>query len=80
MNIEECLKVDSKELFNEAVIKSKESMKELNPYVTIINEYKHINSDSLVNGVTYALKDNFSTKGILTTGSSNIFTFFHSKF
>ena len=28
--------------------------------------------DTLITGIPYALKDNFSTSGILTTGSSNI--------
>lgn len=77
MNIEECLEkmknnVSSEDLFKDAVYKSKSVMEELNPYVTIMDKYEHILSDSLINGVPYALKDNFSTKGILTTGSSNI--------
>lgn len=77
MNIEECLEkmknnISSEDLFKDAVYKSKSVMEELNPYVTIMDKYEHILSDSLINGVPYALKDNFSTKGILTTGSSNI--------
>lgn len=77
MNIEECLEkmknnVSSEDLFKDAIYKLKSVMEELNPYVTIMDKYEHILSDSLINGVPYALKDNFSTKGILTTGSSNI--------
>ncbi len=77
MNIEECLEkmknnISSEDLFKDAVYESKKVMDELNPYVTIMNDYDRVESDSLINGVVYALKDNFSTKGILTTGSSNI--------
>ena len=43
-----------------------------NSFVTIVDKFKHKNRDSLINGVPYALKDNFSTSGILTTASSNI--------
>ncbi len=62
----------SEDLWLEDVNKSKEVMDKLNPYVTIMDEYIHIDSDSKLNGIPYSLKDNFSTKGILTTGSSNI--------
>ena len=31
-----------------------------------------MNCDSILKGIPYGLKDNISTKGILTTGSSNI--------
>lgn len=64
--------VSSEELFLEAKNMSKESQERYNPYVTILEDYNHINSDSLIDGIPYALKDNFSTSGILTTASSNI--------
>ena len=35
-------------------------------------KYEKQDSDSLISGIPYALKDNVSTKGILTTASSNI--------
>lgn len=46
--------------------------KDVNAFVTILDKEEHTESVSPLNGVVYALKDNFSTKGILTTGSSNI--------
>lgn len=44
-----------------------------NPFVTILNDTKQIvdNKNSLLNGIPYAIKDNLSTKDILSTGSSN---------
>lgn len=60
------------DLFNDAVYNAKNIESEYNPFVTIMDKYEHIESDSLLNNIPYALKDNFSTKGILTTGSSNI--------
>ena len=65
-------KVTSLELFNESVEAAKKSQKEFNPFVTIIDKYEEVKSDSLISGIPYALKDNISTKGILTTASSNI--------
>jgi aspartyl-tRNA(Asn)/glutamyl-tRNA(Gln) amidotransferase subunit A len=43
----------------------------LNAFVTITNEKGKENKNSLLNNVPYAAKDLFSTKDILTTGSSN---------
>ncbi len=60
------------ELFEEAQALAKESQEELNSFVTIMEKMEHTPSSSILNGIPYALKDNFSTKGILTTGSSNI--------
>ena len=65
-------KVTSKELFDESVRKAKEYQGEYNSFVTIMENYEEIKSNSLISGIPYALKDNVSTKGILTTGSSNI--------
>ena len=64
--------VTSEELFNESVKLAKESMEEYNPFVTILDSYERTDSDSMLSGIPYALKDNISTKGILTTASSNI--------
>ncbi len=64
--------VTSEELFNESVSKAKKYQDKFNSFVTIIDEYNHTDSTSIIDGIPYALKDNFSTKGILTTGSSNI--------
>ena len=65
-------KVTSEELFNESVKKAKEYQEKFNSFVTILDEFKKEDSDSILDGITYALKDNFSTKGILSTASSNI--------
>jgi len=59
-------------LFNESVNLAKKYQKEYNSFVTILDTYKHKDSDSLLSGIPYAMKDNISTKGILTTASSNI--------
>ena len=60
------------ELFERSNELAKKSQEEYNPFVTIIDEYKHVGGDSLIDNIPYALKDNISTKGILTTASSNI--------
>jgi len=64
--------VSGLELFNESVKLAKESQSVYNPFVTIIDNYEKVDSNSMINGIPYALKDNISTKGILTTASSNI--------
>ncbi len=64
--------LDSETLFNESIEAAKMSQKEYNPFVTIMDKFEKTDSDSLLSGIPYALKDNISTKGILTTASSNI--------
>ena len=59
-------------LFNESIDEARKCQDEFNPFVTIIDKYEKVDSDSLLSGIPYALKDNISTKGILTTASSNI--------
>ena len=65
-------KITSEELFKESVSKAHKYQDKFNSFVTIIDEYKKEDSNSIINGIPYALKDNFSTKGILSTSSSNI--------
>ena len=65
-------KITSEELFDKANSKAHKYQDEFNSFVTIIDEYKKEDSNSLINGIPYAIKDNFSTKGILSTSSSNI--------
>ena len=62
----------SEQLFKESVSKAKKYQDEYNSFVTILDTYNHTPSTSLLNGIPYALKDNISTKDILTTASSNI--------
>ncbi|MBQ3142795.1 MAG: Asp-tRNA(Asn)/Glu-tRNA(Gln) amidotransferase subunit GatA [Bacilli bacterium] len=76
MNIEEFRKkIDEngiKEVFNESVKISKERQKDVNAFVTIMDSFEKSSSLSKISNIPYALKDNFSTKGILTTASSNM--------
>lgn len=65
--------VTPEELFSEANTKAHALQKEYNSFVTIVDQYKCKKSaKSRLAGIPYALKDNFSTSGILTTASSNI--------
>lgn len=64
--------VTSEELFNEARDKALKYQELYNSFVTIMDTKKEESSDSILKGIPYGLKDNISTKGILTTGSSNI--------
>lgn len=70
-------KIDTKEttkeeLFKESINKAKKYQDKYNSFVTIMDELQYQDSTSQLNGIPYALKDNISTKGILTTASSNI--------
>ncbi len=65
-------KVTSQELINEALNKSHEIQEKYNAFVTILDDAKPgILTDDLLSGIPYGIKDNYSTKGILTTASSN---------
>lgn len=65
--------VTYEELFNESVEKANKYQKEYNSFVTILDKPKQKRrADSVLKGIPYALKDNISTSGILTTASSNI--------
>ena len=56
----------------ESIKLAKESQDKVNAFVTIFDDAKSENIDGVLGGVPYSLKDNFSTKGILTTAGSNI--------
>ncbi len=64
--------IKSLDLASEALKKSHEVQKECNAFVTILDnlEYQE-NKESLLDKIPYSAKDMFSTKNILTTGSSN---------
>ena len=66
-------KITSIELFNKANFLAHKYQDEYNSFVTIIDKYKmNKKYNTKITGIPYALKDNFSTSGILTTASSNI--------
>jgi aspartyl-tRNA(Asn)/glutamyl-tRNA(Gln) amidotransferase subunit A len=65
-------KVTSEELFNESINLAKKQQDSCNAFVTIMDKYEKTEGKSILSGIPYALKDNFSTSGILTTASSNI--------
>lgn len=65
--------VTKEELFEEAKTLANQYQEEYNSFVTILEEAKSKRrADSILKGIPYALKDNISTSGILTTASSNI--------
>ena len=64
--------VTSKELIEESLRKSYEVQEKCNAFVTILDDAKEQEiTDNLLSGIPFGMKDNYSTKGILTTGSSN---------
>ena len=65
-------KVTSNELIEESLKLSHEVQEKYNAFVTIIDDAKEVEiTDNLLSGIPYGIKDNYSTKGILSTGSSN---------
>ena len=73
--IHEALKngeVTSDELVKESLAKAHEVQDKCNAFVTIIDDAACCEvSDNLLSGIPCGIKDNYSTKGILSTGSSN---------
>ena len=65
-------KITPQELINEAINKSYEVNKKCNAFVTIIDKPNIIETnENLLSNIPFGAKDNYSTKGILSTGSSN---------
>ncbi len=62
----------AEELYTKALRLAHYFQEDYNSFVTITDDTKVKERDTLLGGIPYALKDNFSTTGILTTGSSNI--------
>ena len=64
--------ITGNELIKESLEKSHEIQKKCNAFVTIIDNAKEKEiTDDLLSGIPYGIKDNYSTKDILSTGSSN---------
>ncbi len=65
-------KVTSRELIDESLELSHKIQDKCNAFVTILDDAKEVEvTDNLLSGIPCGLKDNYSTKGILSTGSSN---------
>ena len=65
-------KVTSKELIEEATKKAKEVQEKYNAFVTILEDVQPVEEiKTMLSGIPYGVKDNYSTKGVLSTGSSN---------
>ncbi len=64
--------VTSDELVKDSLKKAHFIQDKCNAFVTILDDAtgKEVNDD-LLSGIPYGIKDNYSTKGILSTGSSN---------
>ena len=64
--------VTSDELVKEALELSHQVQEKCNAFVTILDDASgNTVTDNLLSGIPYGVKDNYSTKGILSTGSSN---------
>ncbi len=64
--------ITSEELFHQTVENIKLYQEKYNSFVTILDKKEELIGNTILQGIPYALKDNLSTKGILTTASSNI--------
>ena len=58
-------------LVKESLEKANKYQRDYNSFVTIIDNANN-DKDGMLKGIPYSIKDNFSTKGILSTASSNI--------
>ena len=64
--------ITSKELVEESLKLSHDVQEKYNAFVTILDDAKEMPvTDNLLSGIPCGIKDNYSTKGILSTGSSN---------
>lgn len=63
----------SEELFEKAISLAHQYQEIYNPFITILENENHEKEEkTILTDIPYAMKDNISTKGILTTASSNI--------
>lgn len=65
-------KITADDLYGKSLRLAHYFQDDYNSFVTILDDTKVKERETLIGGIPYALKDNFSTTGILTTGSSNI--------
>lgn len=63
--------ITSDELVKNSLKKAKNVQKTCNPFVTIMDTCGSDVTDDYLSGIPYGIKDNYSTKDILSTGSSN---------
>ncbi len=64
--------VTSDELVKESLARAHEVQEKCNTFVTILDDAKGTKvTDSLLSGIPCGIKDNYSTKGVLSTGGSN---------
>lgn len=64
--------VTCSDLVNESIVNAHKLQSDCNAFVTIIDDAKNdVKSDSILCGIPFGVKDNYSTKGVLSTGSSN---------
>ncbi len=64
--------VSVQDLINESIEKSHLVQEKCNAFVTILDGTKENKvTSNLLSGIPYGVKDNYSTKGVLSTGSSN---------
>ncbi len=64
--------VTPEELIKESLSKCHVLQEKCNAFVTILDNAKKMEvTDNLLSGIPYGVKDNYSTKGVLSTGSSN---------
>ena len=64
--------ITSKELIDESIKLSHEVQEKYNAFVTILDDAKEVPvTDNYLSGIPCGIKDNYSTRGVLSTGSSN---------
>lgn len=64
--------ITSEDLIKESLEKSHKLQDDCNAFVTILDDAKAVEvTDELLSGIPYGVKDNYSTKDVLSTGSSN---------